>query len=197
MLNSLIQNMNNNFNLEMNAKISEEKKEPEITFIGDTAILEKHVAFWDFLLEFECNVDNKMVIKNLTRRLLMLLNEELLKNNSIFEIFILNNLNKAYIKCFKIIGNLLILMTFLVTDFNYETNVKQNLKRIIQGINEFMIWLIETYIFNTEEQKVNSGFMEKFKKISKNHRNRKGKDVVNIMIKNLDSVINTIRQFSK
>jgi hypothetical protein len=196
LINSLIVNMNNNFNLEMHSKIQDEKKD-EAAFIGDTELLNKHVALWDFLLELECNVDNKIYIKNLVRRLLVLIHDEISTNSAFFDIFLMNNLNKAYAKCFKIVGVLLVYMTFLVTDFNYESNVKLNLKRIISGVNEFLIWMVETYILSNEENRINSVFIEKFKKLQKNHRARKGKDVVNIVIKNLDTVINTMRQFSK
>jgi hypothetical protein len=197
-INELITNMNNNFNMEMNSKIMEDKGvSSEAAFMGDKSMLERHSTLWDHLLELESNVENKIYIKNLARKILTSLSDELNTCPSFFDVFLLNNLNRAYSKCFKIVGILLIYLTFLVTDFNYENNVKQNIKRIIVGINEFLIWMIETYILSTEESKVNSSFVDKFKKISKQHRARKGRDVINIVIKNLDTVVNTMRQFAK
>jgi hypothetical protein len=199
-LNSLMQNMNNNFNMEMNAKIQEDKKDekPEVTFTGNQDLLEKHIAIWDLILEIEFSIDNKVLIKNLTRRLILVLHEQIVLCNNNFDIFILNNLNKGYSKFLKIFGIVMIFITFLVTDFNYENNVKQNLRRIIYGLNDFLIWLIDNHILNSEEGKVGSTFIEKFRRSQKNnHKFKKGRDNASNMIKGLETVINTIKQFSK
>jgi hypothetical protein len=189
--------MNNNFNMEMSNKIIEEKKEDKadvVVCIASNELVDKHVALWDYIFEIELNIDNKIVIKNLVRRLLLLLNDEIIINNISFELFSIHNLNRAYMKCFKIIGNLITYVSFLVTDFNYENNVKQNLKRIIVGVNEFLTWMIETYI---PEDRLSGSTLEKFKKVHKALRGKRGKEAIGIMIKNLDTVINTLKQFAK
>lgn len=115
------------------------------------------------------------------------------------EIFINNNLNKGYLKFIKITYVLLILIKFILIDFNYENSIKTHVKKLFNAINEQILIILENVILPADENFPNSFnvFYERYKKVSKNHKIKKLKDVANILYKNLDIPVNTIKQFSK
>lgn len=87
-----------------------------------------------------------------------------------------------------------------------------NLKKFFQAINENLTSILDAfvlpYINNTSTNIIINGdsnninkfkeFIEKYTKYNKNHKNKKQKkDLFNSLIKNCDSSIHAIRQFSK
>lgn len=131
------------------------------------------------------------------------------------EIFTYTNINKGYVKIMKLSMIVFTLLKYVLLDFNYDTNIKSNLKRIIQSINENLLSLTENLILpflNNQNSIINTlvlenmanpiekfrEFIEHYEKISKYHKVKMNKkDFFNFFLKNCETPIHSIRQFSK
>jgi len=109
---------------------------------------------------------------------------------------------------------LFIFLKFILLDFNYDSSLKSNLKKILQTINEIYLSIVDNFInpfFNNSAAVISTlsqgqisqierfkDFLEVYLKISKNNKMRKNKkDLFNTLIKNCDIPIHAIRTFSK
>jgi hypothetical protein len=194
-LTELIFNFNNSLEGLVSSGHNEDYK-GDSTFIKNYVVINKHVVLWDYMLELDLNIDNKIYMKNLARRLLLTLKDNLTVDGINFELFNSTSLNKAYIRCFKVIGIFLMYLTFLMTDFNYDNTVRQQMKKILSNLTNFLIQMIESNVLNPDNCINNRNFIERFKKAHKHHQYKKGKDFSS-MLKILEVAISTIKQFSK
>lgn len=164
--------------------------------------LDRHVNLWEIILDLELNAENKSTLTVSCRKLISLLSDEIIRKNLNFEIFSNTVLNKAYTKLFKIVQVMLIYFKFILIDFNFESNLKTNVKKIVNSLNEQLLGIIENFVFIKEgtSEKISRDFMDKYNKIIKTHKIKKhtGKDSINAntIYKNLEIIINNLKQFS-
>jgi hypothetical protein len=166
-------------------------------------LMERHSSLWECLFELELHVDNKQTMSFTLRKFLSLLNEEVCKRGINFELFSIPNLNKGYMKVMKIASILTIYLKFILLDFNYENNLKNNVKKLLSSINEHLLNIFDNYILNSSADftadKFFKEFIEKYIKLSKIHKLKKTKDAsifANTLVKNLEIAVNNIKQFS-
>lgn len=144
----------------------------------------------------------------LVRKAVNFMNEEILKKNMNFEIFSYPNLTKAYSKTIKIAFILLIYFKFILLDFNYDGSLRTNVKKMLNAINDILINITENFILsfimnsNGSNGLIQSDlyreFLEKYQKVIKLHKIKKNvKDLLNNLLKNCETAINVIKQFSK
>jgi hypothetical protein len=188
-IDDLIQNMNNN----MMPVFPVMQNNEDVAFNADEEVLSEHLIVWDLMMDLELNVDNKVYLKNVVKKLTNYINETNVKNCP-SDMFSSGNLSKGYIKLIKIMTVLLIFLNFVILDFNYEANVKMNIKKIILNLNEYIITIIDNYVHS---DKLTDLFKEKLKKVSKNHKIKKTKEFIPALTKNLDLIITNMKQFSK
>ena len=145
--------------------------------------LDRHVNLWEIILDLELNAENKSTLTVSCRKLISLLSDEIIRKNLNFEIFSNTLLNKAYTKLFKIVQVMLIYFKFILIDFNFESNLKTNVKKIVNSLNEQLLGIIENFVFIKEgtSEKISRDFMDKYNKIIKTHKIKKntGKDSIN------------------
>jgi len=140
--------------------------------------------------------------------------EEIIERNLSFEIFNYTNINRGYVKILKICLLLFIFFKFILLDFNYDVTLKNNLKKILQTINEIFISILDYFIipylnnsfpllYPSNQAQIGQierfkDFIDKYLKISKIHKSKKSKkDLYNTLVKNCDTPIHAIRNFSK
>ncbi len=109
---------------------------------------------------------------------------------------------------------LFVFLKFILIDFNYDSSLKSNIKKILQTINDIYLSILDNFIIpylnisSNFISSINQGqamqidrfkeFLDKYLKISKNNKMRKNKkDLFNTLIKNCDIPIHAIRNFSK
>ena len=171
--------------------------------ISDEKIIELHTKLWEGFLNIEMNVDNKNGINNQLKKVLNLIEKEFTEKNKVNEnIFKIIQLNKVYTKIIKIYFTLITYFKFLLVDFNYETTIKSNIKRLLSSISNQLLLLLATHTSNDNNlfQKLNKDFMDIYPKIVRVKKIRKSKDNLNLfctnMNKNLELSIYVIKQFS-
>lgn len=144
----------------------------------------------------------------LVRKALAFINEEIIKKNLNSEIFSYQNASKAYTKSLKIFLILLIYFKFILIDFNYDGSLRTNVKKMLNSINDVLINLTDnlilSFIVNSNgsngiiQSDVYREFLEKYQKVVKLHKIKKNvKELLNTVLKNCETAINVIRQFSK
>ena len=130
------------------------------------------------------------------------------QNKIILDIFIQNQLNFVYNKIIKIFFILITYIKFLLLDFNFETTIKSNIKRLVSLINENLLLVLSSQVFikdnlteNNSCSKIKKEFIDSYTKIIKQKKIKKNlKEQINSFCnnisKNLEIVISTIKQFS-
>lgn len=188
----------NNLDLSLNKNNNNTDNVNVLTISNE--VLDSHITLWENLIDIETNSDNKQNLSVLSKKLTGALAEEILKKNLNFEIFSNASLNKAYMKVFKIASIMMIYFKFVLLDFNYENNLKANVKKMVNGINEHLLNIIDNFILSKDQanNKISKEFLDKYNKIVKFHKIKKNKESVNgnSIYKNLEVAINNIKQFS-
>lgn len=145
-----------------------------------------------------------------------LIYEDVIEKNKSFEIFNFPNLNRGYLKMNKICLLLFIFLRFVIDDFNFDSVLKNNLRKIFQIINDILLGILECFIYpyihnslmnpmsNLNNQTIYQidKFKEVFDKYIKNtkapNRIRKNKrELFTTIVKTCDSSAFAIRNFSK
>jgi hypothetical protein len=192
----------------LDLSLNKQQIENVITITDDA--IDLHAYIWEFLFDLEFHFDNKSMLVSSSKNIIYKY-EELVRRNITWEIFNNNNsLNKTYTKILKIAIIIMIYYKFVLIDFNFETNIKTNLKKIALSLNEQLINFIEAFVLikDTVTEKLPKEFMDKLSKCVKNHKIKKSKEPININInmnmnmnclnifKSLELVINNVKQFS-
>jgi len=204
--NIIINNENriNNINVE---------KENQINKDIDEKIMEIHFKLWEIMVNTELHAENKLGLGNQIKKILNLMETDFVPNNLnnnkiVLDIFIQNQLNFSYNKIIKIFFILITYIKFLLLDFNFETTIKSNIKRLVSLINENFLLILSNQVFvkeplqeNNSCSKLQKDFIESYsklikqKKIKKNYKEQLTTFCNNIN-KNLEIVISTVKQFS-
>ncbi len=107
---------------------------------------------------------------------------------------------KPYQKFLKINIIIVTYIRFVVNDFNYENNMKAHLKRVLNAMNEFILFFKENILSIRDDfLERNKFFTEKINKISKFHKSSvklKGKDFNLAFSRINDNIISNTKQFS-
>lgn len=172
----------------------------EIFIMCSDEILTKHSNGWEILLDLESAIESKHNLTVTLRKFFNFISEEILGQDLSFELFSNQNLNKGYAKLFKTLTILLVYIKFILQDFNYENTLKINLRKMIGGLNEHLVTLLDNFIdSNSFLKNIPPELTEKISKYIKLHKIKRIKEHSNlgiITIKNIDITINSIKQFS-
>ena len=189
------------------------EKENQINKDIDEKIMEIHFKLWEIMVNTELHAENKLGLGNQIKKILNLMETDFVPNNLnnnkiILDIFIQNQLNFSYNKIIKIFFILITYIKFLLLDFNFETTIKSNIKRLVSLINENFLLILSNQAFvkeplqeNNSCSKLQKDFIESYsklikqKKIKKNYKEQLNTFCNNIN-KNLEIVISTVKQFS-
>jgi Dullard-like phosphatase family protein len=189
------------------------EKENQINKDIDEKIMEIHFKLWEIMVNTELHAENKLGLGNQIKKILNLMETDFVPNNLnnnkiILDIFIQNQLNFSYNKIIKIFFILITYIKFLLLDFNFETTIKSNIKRLVSLINENFLLILSNQVFvkeplqdNNSCSKLQKDFIESYsklikqKKIKKNYKEQLTTFCNNIN-KNLEIVISTVKQFS-
>ena len=207
-------NNNGNDNDNNNDKLNEKKnnnKDNQIDINIEEKYIEIHFNLWEIMINMELNAENKLGLSNQMNKILSLIEKYFFSNNNniiICDIFINKELNYIYKKIIKIYFILITYIKFLLLDFNFETTIKSNIKRLLSLINESLLYILSSHVFikdnlqeNNSCSKIKNEFIEIYYKIIKNKKLKKLKteqinsfcDNIN---KNLETTISSIKQFS-
>ena len=189
------------------------EKENQLNKEIDEKNIEIHFKLWEIIVFIEIHSENKLGLGNQIKKILNLIETDFIPNNLnnnkiILDIFNHNQLNFIYNKIIKIFFILITYIKFLLLDFNFETTIKSNIKRLVSLVNENFLSLLTTQVFvkdalteNNLCSKIKKEFIEAYNKLLKQKKIKRGyKDQINIFCnninKNLEIVITTIKQFS-
>ena len=164
---------------------------------------------WEVCFEIEIFHDNKTSLNNSIKKFITLLQEHLENKDFPLEIFSNQSLNTAYIKLIKISFICLIYLKFILTDFNYDLNLKSNIKTISNSLNNYLRQIISNFLLTkgTKDISINncnmltSDFLNKYNRIlslqkSTNIPMTNPTNFGNCIHKNTEIIINHIRQMS-
>ena len=189
------------------------EKENQINKEIDEKIMEIHFKLWEIMINTELHSENKLGLGNQIKKILNLMETDFVPNNLnnnkiILDIFIQNQLNFTYNKIIKIFFILITYIKFLLLDFNFETTIKSNIKRLVSLINENFLLILSHQVFIKEPLQENNScanlqkdFIESYSKIIKQKKLKKNykeqlTTFCNNINKNLEIVISTVKQFS-
>lgn len=189
------------------------EKENQINKEIDEKIMEIHFKLWEIMINTELHSENKLGLGNQIKKILNLMETDFVPNNLnnnkiILDIFIQNQLNFTYNKIIKIFFILITYIKFLLLDFNFETTIKSNIKRLVSLINENFLLILSHQVFIKEPLQENNScanlqkdFIESYSKIIKQKKIKKNykeqlTTFCNNINKNLEIVISTVKQFS-
>ena len=189
------------------------EKENQLNKEIDEKNIEIHFKLWEIMVFIEIHSENKLGLGNQIKKILNLIETDFIPNNLnnnkiILDIFNHNQLNFIYNKIIKIFFILITYIKFLLLDFNFETTIKSNIKRLVSLVNENFLSLLTTQVFvkdalteNNLCSKIKKEFIEAYNKLLKQKKIKRGyKDQINTFCnninKNLEIVISTIKQFS-
>jgi Dullard-like phosphatase family protein len=208
-------NINNNITIKNENKINNiiVEKENQINKEIDEKIMEIHFKLWEIMINTELHSENKLGLGNQIKKILNLMETDFVPNNLnnnkiILDIFIQNQLNFTYNKIIKIFFILITYIKFLLLDFNFETTIKSNIKRLVSLINENFLLILSHQVFIKEPLQENNScanlqkdFIESYSKIIKQKKFKKNykeqlTTFCNNINKNLEIVISTVKQFS-
>jgi Dullard-like phosphatase family protein len=189
------------------------EKENQLNKEIDEKNIEIHFKLWEIMVFIEIHSENKLGLGNQIKKILNLIETDFIPNNLnnnkiILDIFNHNQLNFIYNKIIKIFFILITYIKFLLLDFNFETTIKSNIKRLVSLVNENFLSLLATQVFvkdalteNNLCSKIKKEFIEAYNKLLKQKKIKRGyKDQINTFCnninKNLEIIITTIKQFS-
>ena len=142
-------------------------------------------------------------MNNFTKRYLSILRDESQDINFTFEIFNNQNLSKAYSKACKISLLVLIFNKFILSDFQYDNNLKSSLKKLFSSISDVYVNITDLFIItqllnNSKEVKIEiQEKLTKFTKSSKINKKLYPLELCSIFLKMTEGCINSIKLFSK
>jgi len=189
------------------------ERESQINKEIDEKIIDIHFKLWETMIFIELHSENKLALGNQIKKILNLIETDFIINNLnnnkiVLDIFNQNQLNFVYNKIIKIFFILVTYIKFLLLDFNFETTIKSNIKRLVSLINENLLLILSSQVFikdnlteNNFCSKLKKEFIESYTKIIKQKKIKKNsKEQIipfcNNINKNLEIVISTIKQFS-
>ena len=185
------------------------KKESQINPNIDEKYFEINLTLWEILINMEIHAENKMGLSNQIKKMLHLMENDFANNNnSICDIFNTTQLNNTYNKNIKISFILTTYIKFILLDFNFETTLKSNIKRLLSSVNENLLSILASQVFvndNIQENplfsKIKPEFFAQYSKLMKTKKIKKNlKDQINTFCKNinknLEMSISSIKQFS-
>jgi len=178
--------------------------------IGDNIIsitddnLKRHESIWELMIELYNSNETKHYLSQVTNKLLKCLEDEIVTNGLNMDIFSNTSLNKIYVKILKITSIILIFLKHISLDYNYESNMKSNVKKFIYSVLEHFLILMENFVLVKDYNiKISNEFLEKYNKCVKLHKIKKyNKETLNAnlsngnLYKNLETAINSVKQFS-
>jgi len=203
-------NLNNTFDIENLDYLTEGKLLKN--FLWEDVNFIKAVKILEFWLEVEIHLENRATIINTFRRFFLFLRAEISENDFMgsisFDFFQIQNLNKIFAKILKILVFITAVFYIIYQNFTVDSSLKAQMKKLASSLSNPLMNFFEFLIFNNKKclEKIIEGsnvkydFMEKYTKVLKVHRISKGtkapEALINI-IKNLDSCLLIIKQFSK
>ena len=131
------------------------------------------------------------------------LKDEIQDINFTFEIFNNVNLCKAYARAFKLTLLIIIFNKFILSDYQYDNNLKVTLKKLFNSVSDVLLNITEMFIITpliNNGKEVKMDIQEKFIKFTKaNKINKKlyTVELCNLFMKMSDGSINAIKLFSK
>lgn len=208
MLNSA--NLNNTFDIENLDSITEGKLLKFSLWENQNFI--KAVKLLEFWLDIENSLDNKHFINNTFKRFFNYVKTEFSENelieNSSLDFFQINNLNKILVKIIKLLVFISAILYVIHQNFSVDASLKGQMKKLANSLSNPLLNFFEFLVFNNKKclEKIIEGsyakpdFLDKYNKLLKLHKISKGtkapEALINI-IKNLDSCLLIIKQFSK
>ena len=185
------------------------RKESQMNPNIDEKYFEINLSLWEILINMEIHAENKMGLSNQIKKMLHLIENDFANNkNSICDIFNTTQLNNTYNKNIKISFILTTYIKFILLDFNFETTLKSNIKRLLSSVNENLLSILTSQVFvndNIQENplfsKIKPEFFAQYSKLMKTKKIKKNlKDQINTFCKNinknLEMSISSIKQFS-
>jgi hypothetical protein len=162
----------------------------------------EHSYVWEEMFTLELNIESKIIMNLTVKTLLHHLNDTVNKTNSFdWDIFETQNINKCYQKLMKICYLIIIFLKFVLSDFNYETTIKSQIKKMLYSFNNELIYIIEHFIQPSSNDLFISmqakDFYDKYINIIKIHRMTKNFKLKEPLHKAIDGIINLIKLFSK
>jgi len=203
-VNNVITNVEQSDNSNTSNKNEESKNE-----LNDEN-METHFKYWEILLTMELHVENKIGLHTQVKKLLNLMEKEFCSQpiKVFLNIFKNDTLNFCYKKIIKISFVIVTYIKFLLIDFNYEMTIKTNVKKLLSNINDNLLILLSSQIFINENlsdnehcSKISKELIDvytkiiKIKKIKNNNKNTPT-SIGNNLVKNLEMVIGSVKQFS-
>ena len=210
-INNITPIMNDlNINNENNSNVNNKNKDNRLNTGLEEKIIDIHFKLWEILINMEIHVENKIGLNSQIKRIFNLMENEMIpiNNKSICDIFNHNQLNSIYNKYIKISFILSTYIKFILLDFNFETTLKSNIKRLLSSINESLLSILSSQVFIKDNIKENNlcsniknEFITQYTKLFKSKKIKKNtKDQINTFCKNinknLEISISTIKQFS-
>lgn len=130
---------------------------------------------------------------------------DLLKEEREYEKF---TKNKYYHKLIKLQLISAVYIKFINNEFNYDSNMKTHLKRLINSINDANLLLYENVIIKLDAYNTSNSLKEfinlssdkinnKIVRLHKINKIVRHKEFNNVLSKLIDSISNSIKQFSK
>lgn len=164
--------------------------------------IKNNLTLWEILLDFELTIDIKSNLMLNSKRLYVILSSLKEENINTYETFVTS---KTYNKFLNLVVIFFIYLKFLLNDFNFESNIKVNFKRICHSLNEYILSMYEFIILINNEfaetsKGIYSSFLERQEQMTKLHKinkNLKLKDSNQTLTKNIENISNSIKQFSK
>ena len=183
-------------------------KENQINKDIDEMILEIHFKLWEIMINIELHSENKLGLGNQIKKILNLIETDFITNNLnqnkiILDIFIQNQLNFVYNKIIKIFFILITYIKFLLLDFNFETTIKSNIKRLVSLINENLLLVLSSQVFikdnlteNNSCSKIKKEFIDSYTKIIKQKKIKKNlKEQINSFCNNISKNLEIVISF--
>lgn len=193
----IIQTNKNNINIK-----KETSQELSFEVSNNYSSIKNNLTLWEILLDFELTIDIKSNLMLNCKRLHAILLSLKEDNVNTYETFVTS---KTYLKFLNLVVIFFIYLKFLLNDFNFESNIKVNFKRICHSLNEYILQMFEFIVlvnseFSETSKGIYSAFLERQEQMTKLHKINKGlklKDSNQILSKNIENISNSIKQFSK
>ena len=190
-------------------KITKESLPREQQLTASESVIAKNAIVWGNMFTLELSIENKIQFHSTLNKMVDYIEKDILQQQIEFDLFDNIILNRAYKKTIKVFFVSLVYFKFILLDFNYEATVKTQMKKMLQNINDNLLFIIKTFIFYNEsipllENKacsmISKDFISSFNMISKVHRISYSNDSINSfannIIKNIDIASGVIKHFS-
>lgn len=173
------------------------------------SVVAQNAIVWENMFTLELFIDNKIQFHSRVNKMIEYIEKDILQQQINFDLFDSVSLNRAYKKTIKVFFISLVYFKFILLDFNYEVTVKTQMKKMLQNINDNLLFIIKTFIFYDESiplldnrtcSMISKDFISAYTTISKIHRISYSIESINSfaneILKNIEIAINLIKQFS-